>query len=200
MLENEVIACGIDEAGRGCIAGSLFVCGVVLPLKYHHNFKSLGIRDSKQLNLQTRTTLAQEIEIYLNNHNGFFHIVSFDSIQIDSLGLRCCMQKALKELLNFAYSKNATRIVFDGNTNFGISSIQTLIKGDNKDVLIGAASILAKHNKDSEMLKLHQRFPQYDFNNNKGYLTKSHREKILQHGYSQVHRKSYHIKSFHTLF
>lgn len=147
-----------------------------------------------------RFKLAKEIMSYLDTHDGFFQIVSFSSMQIDTLGLRQCMQQALQSLLSFAQSKHATKIIFDGNTNFGIRSIQTLIKGDSKDVLIGAASILAKYHKDSEMLKLHEIVPHYDFKSHKGYLTQSHKEKIMQYGYSPFHRKSYHIKSFNTLF
>lgn len=192
------ILCGIDEAGRGCIAGSLFIVAVVLQEKFVADFQRLGIKDSKQLSFMQRNAIAIRIMQYLHTHNGFYYIVNFNAQQIDEFGLKTCMQRGLQKLCDFAKTRGAVRIIFDGNTNFGIIGIDTIIKGDSKDTLIGAASILAKYKKDEEMLLLHRRIPQYNFKNNKGYLTKEHKEKILQYGYSDIHRKSYRIKSFES--
>lgn len=189
------ILCGIDEAGRGCIAGSLFMVAVILPSNYTQDFALLGIKDSKQLSFETRNNMAQKIITYLAANRGFYKVVQCNEREIDKLGLRCCLRICLQRLSYFAREKGVDNIIFDGNTNFDIPNVETLIKGDRINTLIGAASILAKFNKDKEMLGLHKIVPQYDFHNNKGYLTKKHRERILQYGYCEFHRKSYHIKS-----
>lgn len=195
---NMALICGIDEAGRGCVAGSLFIASVMLDECYFESFKKLDIRDSKQLTQTQRQERADSIQEFLREHGGRVKIVSFDSINIDSKGLGQCMQMGLKELLLHAQTYQCKSIIFDGNTNFGLHSIETLIKGDSKHVLISAASILAKTNKDSEMLTLHDLYPQYNLKSNKGYLTKAHIESIAKHGYSPVHRKSYHIKALES--
>ncbi len=192
------LICGIDEAGRGCVAGSLFIASVILDECHFESFKKLDIKDSKQLTQAQRQERADSIQEFLKEHEGKAKIVSFDSVSIDSKGLAQCMQMGLKELLLHAQKNQCKSIIFDGNTNFGLHSIETLIKGDSKHVLISAASILAKMSKDSEMLALHDLYPQYNLKSNKGYLTKAHIESIAKHGYSLVHRKSYHIKALES--
>ncbi|RDU72750.1 ribonuclease HII [Helicobacter aurati] len=185
--------CGIDEAGRGCVAGSLFMAAVILPSDCIADFALLGIKDSKKLSFAMRNEIAQKIMTYLNLHRGFYKIIQYDAKQIDSLGLKHCLKESLQELYHFAIQKDSHSIIFDGNTNFGITNVSTLIKGDSLNILIGAASILAKFSKDKEMLTLHEIVPQYDFKNNKGYLTKTHKQRILKFGYCDFHRKSYRI-------
>ncbi|WP_299545785.1 ribonuclease HII [uncultured Helicobacter sp.] len=177
--------CGIDEAGRGCVAGSLFVCGVILD-KLPELLKN-SLKDSKTLSQKTRDTLANSLKDYVT-----FKIIKKDAKRIDTKGLSVCLKEALQEILNTLY---APFYVFDGNCNFQIPHLKTLIKGDSKLHTISAASILAKSAKDAEMLELHDLYPHYDFAHNKGYGTKAHIQAIKTHGLSQVHRKSYRIKS-----
>ncbi len=192
------LICGIDEAGRGCVAGSLFLAGVILDECYFHAFMQLGIKDSKKLTYTQRVRIAATIQDFLSQHNGIAKIVNFQAQTIDNKGLSQCMRTGLNTLLAYAATHQCATIIFDGNTNFGIHGIQTLIKGDNKHPLIAAASILAKSSKDSEMLALHETYPQYNFKKNMGYLTKAHIACIAQYGYTAVHRKSYHIKALET--
>lgn len=192
------VVCGIDEAGRGCVAGSLFIASVLLDEYYFEAFRKLDIKDSKQLTQAKRQERADSIYEFLAKYGGKAKIVSFSANTIDKMGLSHCMQTGLKKLLTHARQYQCDSIIFDGNTSFGIRDIHTLIKGDSKHVLISAASILAKTSKDSEMLNLHDLYPQYNFQNNKGYLTKTHIESILQHGYTPTHRKSYYIKALES--
>ena len=111
------ILCGIDEAGRGCIAGSLFIVAVVLQEKFVTDFQRLGIKDSKQLSFMQRNVIAIQIMQYLHTHNGFYYIVNFNAQQIDEFGLKTCMQRGLQKLCDFAKTRGAMRIIFDGNTN-----------------------------------------------------------------------------------
>lgn len=184
--------CGIDEAGRGCIAGSLFVCGVILD----NPPKSLkdSLRDSKMLSQKKRDLLATALKDYAK-----FKIIKKEAFSIDTKGLSLCIKEALHEILSALY---APFYIFDGNCNFKIPHLKTLIKGDSKLYSISAASILAKNAKDAEMLELHSLYPCYDFIHNKGYGTKTHIKAILKHGLSPIHRKSYQIKSLKptTLF
>lgn len=189
------LVCGIDEAGRGCVAGSLFLACVILDSLHFEDFCRLGVKDSKTLSQSKRNHLAELIKNFLKNHNGSAKILSFDSKTIDNFGLSHCMQNGLMELLSHAKEMQCHKIIFDGNTNFGVKEIKTMIRGDGKHVLIGAASILAKECKDSEMMVEDKNYPHYDFKKNKGYLTQKHLNKIMQYGYTPIHRKSYHIKA-----
>ncbi|RDU64236.1 ribonuclease HII [Helicobacter didelphidarum] len=189
------IFCGIDEAGRGCIAGSLFIAAVILSHDKIDRFRALGIRDSKQLNYKERMNKKDSINDFLRSNHGISMILNFSAQEIDKYGLSKCMQKGLTTLYNFALTNQSCEVIFDGNTNFGIQNLQTLIKGDSKNILIAAASILAKCAKDCEMIEYDKLFPQYEFKNHKGYLTAIHKERIKKYGYCEIHRKSYHIKN-----
>lgn len=180
--------CGIDEAGRGCVAGSLFVCGVVLQSPSQNLLNR--IKDSKKLSQSVRDSLSGEIKSCAQ-----FHLVKKTPQQIDTKGLSVCIKESLLEIVT---SLNAPFYVFDGNCAFGIPHLKTLIKGDSKLHSISAASILAKSAKDAEMQSLHAKFPQYGFAHNKGYCTKAHLNAIAQNGFCAVHRKTYHLKSLAT--
>ncbi len=175
--------CGIDEAGRGCLAGSLFVAGVVLQREV------IGVRDSKQLKRNERYELYEEI-----TNNSTFHIVQWSAEQVDSCGLSHCLRESLRQIYE---ALNARIYLFDGNTTFGAAGITPIIKGDALFASISAASILAKVSKDREMEALDTLYPAYGFAQNCGYGTRAHREAILRHGYSDVHRKSFILKNKH---
>lgn len=182
-LQNEI--CGIDEAGRGCVAGSLFVCGVILKIKIPQKLLE-SLNDSKVLSAKRREILADELKKYCA-----FYIVKKSVSEIDKSGLSACLKEALREIVE---SLAASFYVFDGNCNFGIPHLKTLIKGDSKLKAISAASILAKVAKDAEMRELDKIYPQYKFAKNKGYGSAAHIEAIRQFGLCKAHRKSYKIK------
>ena len=124
-----------------------------------------------------------------------YHIVEKSAQQIDCVGLSLCLKSALAEITEH-FSARTQRFVFDGNTTFGLTlkaphTLRTIIKGDSKHLLIGAASILAKVAKDTQMHELHALYPHYGFDTNKGYGTKAHTQAILRYGYTPFHRRSF---------
>ncbi len=179
--------CGIDEAGRGCVAGPLVVAGCIL-LK-----EIKGLNDSKKLTPKKREELFDKIK-----QNSIYHIVFVDNKTIDKKGLSFAIKYALKEIKN---TLKAKKYLFDGNTSFGIEGIETVIKGDSKIKQISAASILAKVSRDNFMIKMDKVYPQYNFKKHKGYITKEHISLIKKHGFCEIHRISYKLKELQpTLF
>lgn len=184
--------CGIDEAGRGCVCGSMFVCGV---RGEEANLQNLGIKDSKQLSEVKRFSLATTLYDLAQDGIIAYHMVEKTAQQIDELGLSACLKSALSEITQ-TFAPSTYDFVFDGNTTFGLTlkaphTLRTLIKGDSKLLLIGVASILAKVAKDTQMHHLHALYPHYSFDTNKGYGTKAHLQAILQYGYTPFHRRSF---------
>ena len=177
--------CGIDEAGRGPIAGPLMVAGVILkePIE--------GLNDSKKLTEKRREALY---EIIIKK--AAYHVVSFQAHEIDTVGLSPLMQKALREIMQ---KLQADRYLFDGNTTFGVEGLDTLVKADATVESVKAASIIAKVTHDREIYDLDLVHPQYGLKNHKGYGTKAHIQAIKEHGYSPIHRRSYKIKALEGL-
>lgn len=173
---------GIDEAGRGALAGPLFVAGCKL-------FKPLeGLGDSKKLSQKQRLELYGQIVL-----NSSFLILSFSHLQIDELGLSECLRRALK-LIKRHFKQG--EFLFDGNADYGVNGISTLIKADAQIPQVSAASILAKVSRDEVMSLLSKDFKEYNFAKNKAYASKEHILAIQKHGYSQLHRKSFKLKCF----
>ncbi len=176
--------CGIDEAGRGCCAGPLVVAGCKF-IKKDEIIKKLT--DSKKLTPKKREEffeIIKEISIY--------HIVYKEPQEIDKKGLSQVIKEALIEIKS---TIKANEYLFDGNTNFGIKGIKPIIKGDLKIKEISAASILAKVSRDRFMIEMDKLYPNYNFKQHKGYITKEHIQKIREYGYCDIHRKSYKLKS-----
>ena len=173
--------CGIDEAGRGPIAGSLVVAGVIL------NSPVEGLMDSKKISEKKRELLYPQIIA-----NATYHIVSFPAHSVDELGISECMTIALQEIQENIKCNN---YLFDGNTTFGVENLETMIKADAKVEEVSAASILAKVTHDREMYTFAKSYPEYSFEKHKGYGTKAHVEAILEHGYTPEHRRSFKLKS-----
>ena len=173
--------CGIDEAGRGPIAGPLVMAGVVLKNDL------VGLKDSKKLTEKRREELFEIIK-----ENSIYKIVEIDNKIIDEKGLSFAIRFGLKTILE---TIKADRYIFDGNSKFGIENLETLIKGDDKVAEISAASILAKVTRDRFMKQQAKLYPEYGFEKHKGYITKFHIEKILKFGYCDIHRKSYKLKA-----
>ena len=173
--------CGIDEAGRGPIAGSLVVAGVILENSVE------GLMDSKKVSEKKRELLYPQII-----QNSTHHIVSFPAHAVDELGISECMSIALQEIQDHV---KADTYLFDGNTNFGVSNLETLVKADATVPEVSAASILAKVTHDREMIEFSKQYPEYSFEKHKGYGTKAHVEAIIEHGYTPEHRRSFQLKS-----
>jgi ribonuclease HII len=179
--------CGIDEAGRGPIAGPLMMAGVVLrePIA--------GLDDSKKLTQKKREALYDTIMA-----SARWHLVRFDAGTIDADGISACLAAGLRELMA---ELGACDYLFDGNSTFGVAGLQTMVKADASVPEVGAASVLAKVARDREMEAMALRYPAYGFERHKGYGTEAHVEAIRQHGYCPIHRRSFRLRALEpTLF
>ncbi|RUM76139.1 MAG: ribonuclease HII [Sulfurovum sp.] len=172
--------CGIDEAGRGPLAGDLVMAGVVItnPIE--------GLMDSKKISEKKREALYP---IILENTQ--HHIISFSPKEIDEIGLSRCLSKGLESIQKHL---KADIYLFDGNQTFGVLGITTMVKADTKIAEVSAASILAKVTHDRAIIQASTLYPNYGFQNHKGYGTKAHIKAIRAFGYCDIHRKSFKIK------
>jgi len=181
--------CGIDEAGRGPIAGDLVVAGCI----FYADTKIDGLNDSKKISEKRRYELFEEIL-----PNTINHIVIISPQEIDEYGISKCMTKALQEI---KLMLNADAYLFDGNTTFGVEGLDTMVKADGKVAEVSAASILAKVTHDRNIIRDAQIYPDYSFEKHKGYGTKLHVEMIKKYGYCPIHRRTFKLKALQgTLF
>lgn len=182
MKNLQYSLCGIDEAGRGCLAGPLVVAGVEL-------LESIeGLFDSKQLSEKKREELFEII-----TQKSRYKILFFDNDIIDEKGLSFCLGSAISQIKESL--KNCNSFLMDGNSSFGVQGVKTMIKADTKIPQVSAASILAKVSRDHYMYEKASEYPQYSFTKHKGYGTALHVKQIKEHGYSDLHRKSFKIKA-----
>ena len=175
--------CGIDEAGRGPIAGPLVVAGVVLCEEI------TGLNDSKVLSEKKREELFEKII-----KKSKYHIVFTDAKTIDEKGLSYCLKSSIEEIMK-TLENDCDEFLMDGNTAFGISNLNFKVKADATIPQVSAASILAKVSRDRYMLDISKDFPNYDFAKHKGYGTKAHVDAIKQFGRSSEHRYSFKLKA-----
>ncbi|MBR3767602.1 MAG: ribonuclease HII [Clostridia bacterium] len=177
------IVCGIDEAGRGPLAGPVFAAAVILP----DDLDDLGINDSKKLSEKKRDALFDIIK----EKALAFSVASASEKEIDEINILNATFLAMKRAVEGLSVKPDIALV-DGNRkpNTGIEEM-TLVKGDSKSISIAAASILAKVSRDRYLLELHEKYPEYQFKKHKGYPTALHYEMIKEHGISPVHRLSF---------
>ena len=190
--ENKIEA-GCDEAGRGCLAGSVYAAAVILPPDYDNP----ALNDSKQLTARQRNDLRRQIE-----HDALAWAVGIVTPEeIDRINILrasfLAMHRALDQL-----TLRPEAIIVDGNRfqpYFPPANTQQplphtcIVKGDSKYQSIAAASILAKTHRDEYMLQLAEQYPQYDWQHNMGYPTRRHREAIRQYGTTPFHRLSYNL-------
>ena len=180
------IEAGCDEAGRGCLAGSVYAAAVILPDGYENPL----LNDSKQLTERRRYELREIIERdAVAWAVGIVTPEEIDKINILNASI-LAMHRALDQL-----KVRPEAIIVDGNRFKKYKDLPhtTIVKGDGKYLSIAAASILAKTYRDDYMNKLAEEYPQYDWLSNKGYPTKKHREAIRQFGITPYHRKSYNL-------
>ncbi len=185
-LSNFNIEAGTDEAGRGCLAGPVTAAAVILP----NDFFLKELNDSKQLSEKTREKIRPIIE----TEAIAFHFEHIEPEIIDKINILnasiFAMQESIKKL-----NPIPEYIIVDGNRFKPVLDIpfQCIIKGDSKYKSIAAASILAKTYRDDYMNKIHEEFPMYQWNKNKGYPTKAHREAIAKFGVTKYHRISFRL-------
>ncbi len=190
MLEShyyhDKVEAGCDEAGRGCLAGSVYAAAVILPEDYRNEL----LNDSKQLTAKQRYALREMIE-----HDAVAWAIGvvtpeeIDKINILNASF-LAMHRALDQL-----QLRPEAIIVDGNRFHKYHNIPhtTIVKGDGKYMAIAAASILAKTYRDDYMCALAKEFPEYGWDRNMGYPTKAHRAAIAAHGITPYHRKSYNL-------
>jgi ribonuclease HII len=183
-LNPDVIEAGCDEAGRGCLSGAVFAAAVILPYKFDHP----DLNDSKQLSEKKRYALRPIIESEaLAWAVGIVTPEEIDKINILNASF-LAMHRAIDQL-----SIHPEHLLIDGNRFNPYAGIPhtTIVKGDGKYLSIAAASVLAKTYRDDYMLRLHEEFPVYNWDKNKGYPTKEHREAIRKYGITPYHRKTF---------
>ncbi|MCB0477549.1 MAG: ribonuclease HII [Crocinitomicaceae bacterium] len=181
-----IIEAGCDEAGRGCLAGPVVAAAVVLP----ENYKNKILNDSKQLSEKKRKELKSIIE-----KEALAFAVSFvNHKEIDELNILRASFTAMHRALDQLKIK-PDQILVDGNRFIPYHDIphHCIVKGDGKFLSIAAASILAKTYRDEYMEELHQKYPDYAWDKNKGYPTKAHRDAIRKVGASPFHRSSFKL-------
>lgn len=180
--------CGVDEAGRGPLAGPVCAAAVILP----PDCKIEGLNDSKKLTEKKRDSLYDIIK----EKAVAYSIVMVDEKAIDEINILQATLKAMREAIN-GLSVQPDLALIDGNQkpNSGIDEI-TLVKGDAKSMSIAAASVLAKVTRDRFMLELDEKYPEYQFKKHKGYGTKLHYEALEKYGSSPVHRMTF-LKKFY---
>ncbi|MBQ2974595.1 MAG: ribonuclease HII [Clostridia bacterium] len=179
--------CGVDEAGRGPLAGPVFAAAVILP----ENCEIEGLNDSKKLSEKKREALFDVIKEKAVSYS----IASVDEKIIDEINILQATYLAMKKAVE-GLDIPADYALIDGNRMPPLDiDGETVVKGDAKSPSIAAASILAKVSRDRFMLELDEKYPQYKFSQHKGYGTKLHYEMLTEHGVSDCHRMSF-LKSF----
>lgn len=183
---ENLVEAGCDEAGRGCLAGSVYAAAVILPKDYHNDL----LNDSKQLTAKKRYMLREQIK-----RDAIAWAVGVVSPQeIDEMNILrasiTAMHRAVDQL-----KVRPEALIIDGNRFYKYHDLPhtTIVKGDGKYLSIAAASILAKTYRDDYMVELHKEYPHYGWDRNAGYPTKEHREGIRLHGTTPYHRMSFNL-------
>ncbi|NMA79229.1 MAG: ribonuclease HII [Clostridiales bacterium] len=183
LRSNFPTICGVDEAGRGPLAGDVFAAAVILP----QGIEIKGLNDSKKITPKKRDELFDIIKEEAIS----YCIASANVNEIEELNILGATMLAMGRAVN-GLSKVPDLAIVDGNQVPDIQcEVHNVVKGDAKSASIAAASILAKVSRDRYMLRLHDEYPQYGFDKHKGYGTKRHFEMIMQHGKCDVHRASF---------
>ncbi|MBQ0046511.1 MAG: ribonuclease HII [Prevotellaceae bacterium] len=181
-----IIEAGCDEAGRGCLAGSVYAAAVILPPDYHNE----KLNDSKQLTSKQRYALREEIE-----HDAVaWSLGIVTAKEIDEMNILRASITAMHRAID-GLKVRPQHLIIDGNRFYPYPHIphNTVVKGDGKYLSIAAASILAKTYRDDYMKKLHEEYPFYGWDHNAGYPTKEHRKGIEIHGTTPYHRMTFNL-------
>lgn len=183
---TDLTEAGCDEAGRGCLAGSVYAAAVILPRDYNNP----DLNDSKKLSAAHRNELREAIE----RDALAWAVGVVTAKEIDKINILRASILAMHRALD-ALSVRPEAVIVDGNrfSPYRDLPYKTIVKGDGKYQAIAAASILAKTYRDDYMDRLAEEYPQYDWKSNKGYPTRRHREAIRQFGITPYHRRSYNL-------
>ena len=180
-----MLEAGCDEAGRGCLSGPVVAAAVILPLDFYHPL----LNDSKQLTEKKREILRPIIE----KEAIAWAVSSIDHQKIDEINILNASILAMHEAVN-ALNITPTHLLIDGNKFHKHTIPHTcFVKGDGRFASIAAASVLAKTHRDEYMDILAEKYPQYNWKQNKGYPTKEHREAIKKYGPTKYHRMSFRL-------
>ena len=179
--------CGVDEAGRGPIAGPVVAAAVI----FSDDAYIESIFDSKKLCSKMRKELFEQIKfIALAYGIGMASHKEIDSMNILS-ATKLAMDRAVAKL-----KINPAKIIVDGNFYASVvAPVENIIRGDEKSFSIAAASILAKVTRDELMIEMQSKYPNFSFEHHKGYCTRAHIDEILEHGYTDIHRRSFKLKA-----
>lgn len=183
-FQSELIEAGCDEAGRGCLAGSVFAAAVILPPDFHHPL----LNDSKQMTERRRNILREIIE----REAIAWHVEEVTAERIDKINILNASIEGMNLSIK-ALRPQPEYVIIDGNrfhTDLNIPW-STIVKGDGKYANIAAASVLAKTHRDEYMMRLAAEYPAYGWDRNKGYPTREHRLAIRQYGLTPYHRLSF---------
>jgi ribonuclease HII len=185
-FQTDFVEAGLDEAGRGCYAGPVYAAAVILPNDFFHPL----LNDSKQLKEKERDILRPIIE----KESIAYAVSAVSNEEIDRINILQASYKAMHLSIQKLQIQPAFLLI-DGNRFKPYEEIQhtCIVKGDGKYASIAAASILAKTYRDEKMQQLHKKFPQYHWDQNKGYGTLLHRKAIEEYGLTSYHRKSFKI-------
>tara|TARA_B100000902_G_C27295117_1_gene909435 strand:+ start:964 stop:1551 length:588 start_codon:yes stop_codon:yes gene_type:complete len=192
MIENNIWAgnpnqyvIGADEVGRGCFAGPIVGCAV--KINYKDNEHLSDVKDSKKLTAKKRENIFNIIE-----NTDIEYVISIcDNKQIDQYGI----QKANNVVLSESIKKLASgdEKIYVDHFNLELLNVTSLTRGEDKSKAIALASIIAKVSRDNYMIKMSDKYPEYDFANNKGYGTLKHRQAIQKYGLTDLHRASFNL-------
>ncbi|WP_103072506.1 ribonuclease HII [Aquimarina sediminis] len=186
QLNPNILECGTDEAGRGCLAGPVTAAAILLP----DDFNNTVLNDSKQLSETKRNLLRPLLEDSCLAY-GVTHVFMDEIDKVNILNASIlAMQRSIAQL-----KPQPKHIIVDGNRFKPYNDIPftCVIKGDGKYLNIAAASVLAKTYRDEYMEKIHEEFPMYNWKKNKGYPTTEHRDAIRKYGVTKYHRKSFRL-------
>lgn len=187
FFQNTLVEAGCDEAGRGCLAGPVVAAAVILPAGFYHPL----LNDSKQVKENDRNRLRKIIEEAAVD----YAVAIVDNLEIDRLNILNASLQAMHRAIDGLKVKPGLLLI-DGNRFIRYKNIphRCIIKGDSLYASIAAASILAKTHRDEWMRQLHEEYPHYSWNRNKGYGTAAHRRAIEQYGICKYHRKSFRLQ------
>lgn len=194
---------GIDEVGRGPLAGPVTVCAVLCTTAFYKKLATYeGLTDSKKLSEKNREHWFSMAKLMQEEGSIVYAVESVSPKEIDTIGISKAIQKALDKALEKISTQHrqiqpsSVRVLLDGSLHAPLEYVnqETIIKGDQKEKIISLASIIAKVTRDRYMVKIAKKYPEYGLDIHKGYGTKLHRDAIRKYGLSEIHRKSFCTK------
>ena len=185
---------GIDEVGRGPLAGPVTVCAVALPYNKYKSDMWPGLTDSKKMTAVARGKWFIEVELLKKKFDMRYTLASRTAKQIDRKGIAVCIKECITTILHeLALEPHDTLVLLDGGLKAPSEYLnqQTIIRGDGSEPVISLASVIAKVTRDAYMTTQHKKYPDYDWYQNKGYGTKKHRIVLQNKGVTPLHRTTF---------